>query len=468
MPDTVTVDETGIRAASLEDNIANLRARFRAVFGADLSLAPQTPQSQMIGVMALALTEIGEGLVEIGTGTDIDRAPGARLDALTGQLGVDRRQATRSRVTATLTGVAGTGVPAGSRAKTDPGGAEFRTLAAVVLSPDGVSVEMEAVDAGAIEAPAGSLTDLVTLIAGWETVTNPSDASVGRGRESDAELRDSYRARTAATVEGPVEAIEGALAEALAGRVRVVENDGGGTSSVMQGYPVPLHGVLVVAETGSDADLRRAVSSHRSLGAPVGSAIRGGEPDETALGAVSAGSVRWGDSTYDPLDLSGAATPAARAAALSALLANAGVAVRHIDGRYTAVYSWRPGEQPSFGDGPVETAFGLDPDSAARLPEPFLRPRSRPLVVTADISRRAGFPADGLAQIRAALIARVRAYGVGEQLWANDLLSAAEAVGGTRVTALTARHSGADASGVAVPLDALWTLATDDLTLTVT
>ena len=84
----------------------------------------------------------------LGNATSVDDAVGTQLDTLGSLLDVLRDTASRSRVTATLTGVSGTGVTAGSRAKTTAG-AEFRTLAAVVLAPSpGVTVDMEAVETG--------------------------------------------------------------------------------------------------------------------------------------------------------------------------------------------------------------------------------------------------------------------------------------------------------------------------------
>lgn len=58
---------------------------------------------------------------------------------------------------------------------------------------------------GAIAAPANSLTEIVTPIAGWDSLTNPDAGNTGRDQETDAELR-LRRARSlnllgAATVE---------------------------------------------------------------------------------------------------------------------------------------------------------------------------------------------------------------------------------------------------------------------------
>ena len=102
------------------------------------------------------------------------------------------KRPTRSRVTATVTGVAGTNLPAASRARTSDGDV-FRTVADVALAPSpGVSVDMEAVDEGSVMAAAGTLTQIVTVVAGWETITNAAAAVLGIPRQDDPQYRRAY------------------------------------------------------------------------------------------------------------------------------------------------------------------------------------------------------------------------------------------------------------------------------------
>ena len=191
-----TVDATGVTVPSLIEAQDRKRQQLQVVFGADLSLANQTPQAQLAGVMAVPEVEEGEALAALFAGIDPRTAPGVWLDVQGGLLMIPRRAATRSRVTATLTGVAAASVPAGSRAATGDGD-EFVTLADLVLSPSGVTVEMEAAETGPVAAAAGALSRIVTVISGWETVTNVEAAVMGSAAESDAEYRQSLSERAA-------------------------------------------------------------------------------------------------------------------------------------------------------------------------------------------------------------------------------------------------------------------------------
>ena len=323
MPRALEVDGAGIRAASLAEIREDLNARQLAAFGSDLVLSEQLPQSQWSGILALALTEILEGVVRTAIyGSSVDHAPSTWLDQLGSLAGIDRVQATRSRVTATLTGVAGTGVPSGSRART-PAGALFESLGAVALSPSGVDVEFLAILEGPIEAAAGTLTEIVSVIAGWETITNAEAAALGRARQTDAEYREAFLARTARVSVGSMSALEGALAEALAGKARVLENATTTAARTVQEWPLPAHSILVVAETGIVSDLQRAIETHRGMGVATSVGIVSGIPDEGDLDAVTAGTVTWDGVDYTGLDLSGGLTRAEKAAALTTLLAAA-------------------------------------------------------------------------------------------------------------------------------------------------
>ena len=465
----ITVDGTGVTAASLDGWIERLQELMRGALGDDLSLEAQTPQGQLIGVLSLMLVELGEAFVALAATTSVDHAVGAQLDAIGSVLDVYRVEATRSMVTATVTGVGGTNLPQGSRAKTVPGGREFRTVSDVVLSAAGVPVEMEAVETGPVDAAAGSLTEIVTLVVGWETVTNPSIAALGGDRQADGSYRTTYLARTAHSSVGPLAALEAALEDALAGKTRRLENSTD-AAVVVQEWTVPAHSILVVAEAGTDADVVRAVETHRGMGVGTLTAISGGVPDDSALAAVTSGTVNWDGTDYAGLDLSAAATGPLRAAALTTLLAAASPAptISFVDGRYLALFLWSPDEAPTFGAGTVETAYGLSPAAASYPQGPFVRPRPRRLVFTVDVTRGAGFPSDGVERIRTAVLERVAAYGLGEQLWLNDLLTEVELVLGTQVTAITAQANSADVSGVATPADSLWELALGDVTVTVT
>lgn len=159
-------------------------------FGADAQTGAETPLGQVIDPNADRMGELWELGQAVYDAFDIDAAEGVQLDNLGGINGVERQPATESTVILRLGGIAGTTVPAGSRARV-PGGAIFATDSAgfipvVVLYVD---VPATAVDTGPQEASTGSVTEIVDSYTGWDTVTNPSDAVIGSDIESDSAYR---------------------------------------------------------------------------------------------------------------------------------------------------------------------------------------------------------------------------------------------------------------------------------------
>ena len=460
------VDAAGTRILTLDEAVLNAFDVLTELFGADLSAAPQTPQGQIAGAVGLLAVQAGEALVAEDNARDLTTAIGAQLEAYGSILDIRRTPEARSQVTATVTGVAGTGLPAKSVAET-AGGAQFQTVSDVTLSPAGVPVEMEAVDAGPVEAAAGTLTRIVTVVSGWETVTNPAAATVGRSPEPDVVYRALYQTRTARNAVGHVSAVEAAVEAAGATRGKAHENPSD-TAATVQEFTIRPYGTLILAEGGTDTAIRRAVETTRGQGVPVMTAIRGGPPDDTALSLVSDGTVTWAGTAYTGLDLTSASTGAARAAALTTLLDGTGVTVAYIDAAYVAQYVWFPDKAPTFGSGTVDTAFGLDSAAATGGEGPFVRARVRNLTVTLAVTQQFGFPADGLQQIRTAVTAVVEAYPLGGQVWSNDLLAAAEAVSASRVTAITVTYAAVAVSGVEPPADVVWALPAANLTITLT
>ena len=84
------VTAQGIEPTTLQGYIEALEAAFRSALGEDLDLAPETPGGQLVGTLALTLTEADEALVAVGNGMSRSRALGVQLDDLGSLLGIPR------------------------------------------------------------------------------------------------------------------------------------------------------------------------------------------------------------------------------------------------------------------------------------------------------------------------------------------------------------------------------------------
>ena len=84
------VTAQGIEPTTLQGYIEALEAAFQSALGQDLDLAPETPAGQLVGTLALTLTEADEALVAVGNGMSRSRALGVQLDDLGSLLGIPR------------------------------------------------------------------------------------------------------------------------------------------------------------------------------------------------------------------------------------------------------------------------------------------------------------------------------------------------------------------------------------------
>ena len=260
------VTPEGIEPTSLQGYLDALGTAFRTALGEDLDLAPETPQGQIVGALALTLTQADEALVAVSNGQSVSRAQGIQLDDLGSLLGIERLLGTRSTVTVTLAGQGGTVIPSGARARTSVGDM-FQLIQGVTIADSGsVSATMSAVVEGAVPAAAGSLTQIVDLVVSWESVTNPAAAVLGRGIETDAEYRARYGRVIARNVRGSTEAILAAVLGIEGVTDALLRENATGTAVTVQGKSIGAHSVCVVAEGGMDADVAAAIARSKPAG----------------------------------------------------------------------------------------------------------------------------------------------------------------------------------------------------------
>lgn len=283
-----TFDAAGISPTDLEGWVERVEQVFVGALGQDLSLAPETPQAQLIGALALALAQADELAVHVAAGLYLPAAAGQQLDDYGALLSIARRPARRTRVDVTLTGTPTATVPAGTRARADSG-AEFQLRAAVLLGADGTGAGvMEAVDAGPAAVAAGDLSALVDVVPGLDSVANAAAGTPGAYEESDADWRERYARLLALSARDGLEAIRARLllVDGVAA-AKVVDNPTA-AAVTMQGAAVPARAVMPIVQGGAPADIAAAL---RAV-VPVGTALAGSTSQEIA--SPSGNSVmRW-------------------------------------------------------------------------------------------------------------------------------------------------------------------------------
>ena len=269
MADYQYITPLGVILPDTADIRASVEAEWREALGADIDLSPDTPQGVLVTAEVEARDAVVRNNAEVANQINPDLAGGVWLDAIWALTRGKRRPATRSQLTGVqLAGRPRTIIPAGSRAAVDPSGDLFETTDAVILDSEGkASVNMRSVDLGPIPAPVNKLSRVASSVLGWETVNNPSSATIGSLQESDIAAR--RRRRQTLALQGV------ALPEAITSRLYAVEGvrsvafreNVTSAAATIDGILIGPHSIYVCVQGGTDTDVAQALLETKSLGA---------------------------------------------------------------------------------------------------------------------------------------------------------------------------------------------------------
>ena len=251
------ISTEGFKRKRLDFLLEELNAEVKAIFGDNFNVSPESPDGQINGVISESNANLWEIAEEAYNAFNPSAATGATLSNLVQLNGISRLQATSSRAQLSLTGTAGTLIPAGSLVSTSDTGDQFSTESDITLDGGGNgSVFASAVETGPITALSGTLTEIDTPITGWSTVTNSADATVGTDEESDVELRSRRERSVARDAQAIVDGIYAAVANIDGVTQAVVfEND---TDSV-DSNGLPPHSFQVIIVGGDDQEIGDAI-----------------------------------------------------------------------------------------------------------------------------------------------------------------------------------------------------------------
>jgi len=232
---------SGLSAAGFErkrliDIKIEIEGALKLAFGDNIDLTPQSGFGQFIGILSEALSDQWESQENVYNSQYPSTAQENQLSNVVLYNGIERQAATNSTVTAIISGVSGTVIPVGSKVSVISTGLVFETLSEVIIGGGGsITVNMQSVDTGLIEAASGTLTVIETPIFGWTSITNSLDAAIGRNEETDAELRIRRELSTQALGQNLVDSLFGQLLNIDGVEDAVVISNG--TDAVVDGIP---------------------------------------------------------------------------------------------------------------------------------------------------------------------------------------------------------------------------------------
>ncbi len=207
------VTASGLLIPTVEDLITSCEADQRAEMDPNVDTEADSPIGQINGIVCSHIRECWE-LGEIAfNGFNSDAAEGFLLDALCALTGSPREASSPSKFVGARGVVlnlnASTTVPAGTlfRVSGDPS-ILFQTSAEVISTTAGdYTVDAVCTQDGPINCNAGTLTEIVNLVVGLNSVTNPYDAELGKNQDDDTVTRQTREEDLRSSGAGTVDAL---------------------------------------------------------------------------------------------------------------------------------------------------------------------------------------------------------------------------------------------------------------------
>ena len=254
------IDNTGFSRVRFQDLRAEKEQEYKDGFSnQELKTDVQSGVGQEISISTFAEDDLASRFQTLLSAVDPISAQGVNLSRLAILMNKRRQEATNSTVTLTLTATAaGATIPQGFgfEVSNTAGNVTFRFEEEVVIAPSSTAdVLATSIASGPLAAISGSLTKIKTPVFGVASVTNDEDASLGRNRETDTELR-ARMLEASSAASATVIGIETALSnvDGVTG-FNVIEND----QDVADPQGVPPHSVFPIVENGSDNDIAQAL-----------------------------------------------------------------------------------------------------------------------------------------------------------------------------------------------------------------
>jgi len=250
---TPYIDDTGIVIPSFDDIRSYLEGQFRAIYGNDVYILPDSQDGQWIGVLTQAIYDSNLALQSVFLSFRPDYASGAGLSSLVQINGLNRKSVQYSVISGYALGTPGTVINGG---QIKGSGSLIWAIdgGPITIGNDGRSPSITCTcttsgDNVAIPGPAITLT-LASgdpIPAGWSGFIITAQVSVGPTTESDGDLRQ----RQIQSSQLPSVCVNDAILSAVNNVIgvkscKIYENDTASTNAL----GIPSHSIAIVVDGG--------------------------------------------------------------------------------------------------------------------------------------------------------------------------------------------------------------------------
>ena len=233
------------------------------------NLDPSTPDGLKIAHDAEVFSVLDETLQQAYNSKDPNKAKKNDLDVICSLTGTVRSLGSPSSVELSLSGVAGSFVPKGTRLSSATTGSIWATDQEVTLdSFGGATVSATCTISGPTQADSGTITRIVDVVGGLSSCNNSEPATPGTDQQTDSQLRVTRATAVGRPGNNQVDSTVGELF-AVSGvrRVKAYENDTG-SADVGPDNPhgLPANSMSYIVDGGTNEDVAMAIYTKKNPG----------------------------------------------------------------------------------------------------------------------------------------------------------------------------------------------------------
>lgn len=259
-----TLTEEGIKIERLDSIVSTLENGLRQIYGQNIDLSPNTPDGQVVGLLAQIRMDFEELAENVYRQLDPDVATGAWLEQRVAYAGLMRRGANYSYLrSVALTGEPNTRLYSGI-VVSDTHKVRWVLVSDVTLDSNGSArADFRSEQLGAFNLAKNTNLTIETITLGLIGATTQEDAEIGIEEETDIQLRERFLFSRTKNAQNSAEAINAKIA-ALPDvkHVRVLENNTGQRDS----FGVEPHSINVIVNGGDSNSIADVIYQNKGAG----------------------------------------------------------------------------------------------------------------------------------------------------------------------------------------------------------
>ena len=270
------IDQNGLQIQTLADILSEILngtsgyPGMYSIYGSDINVSPNSPDGQMINIVAQAKLDELQFIQQVYASFDPDQAVGIALDQRCAINGVVRNTGTFTVTpitvvttqSVTLRGL--DAAPAAPFTVADAAGNQYQLVTTFSGGPATSVLSFQAATLGPVTPTLNTITIISTITLGVASVNNPyAPTTIGVSEEADVSLRVRRARSVALPSRGYFEGLYGGLID-LAGvtSVNLLENDTGTTDA----NGIPGHSIWAIVAGGTDAAVANVIYIKRNAG----------------------------------------------------------------------------------------------------------------------------------------------------------------------------------------------------------